>query len=53
LSLHGELPLAVLLLLVAVLGALVAFAFGAARIIQLRLRAPGEPGAFMARRVSH
>lgn len=38
-NLHGELPLAVLLLLVAVLGALVVFAFGAARILQLRLHA--------------
>lgn len=36
---HGELPLAVLLLVVAVFGALVVFAFGAARIIQLRLDA--------------
>lgn len=39
LSMHGELPLAVLLLLVAVLGALAVYAFGAARIIQLRLHA--------------
>jgi uncharacterized integral membrane protein len=37
LSLHGRLPLAILLLLVAVLGALVVFAFGAARIVQLRV----------------
>lgn len=36
---HGELPLAILLLVVAVFGALVVFAFGAARIIQLRLHA--------------
>lgn len=39
LSLHGHLPLAVLLLLVAVLGALVVFAFGASRIVQLRVQA--------------
>lgn len=39
LSLHGELPLAVLLLVVAALGALIVFAFGAARIMQLRLHA--------------
>lgn len=39
LSLHGHLPLAVLLLLVAVLGALVVFAFGASRIVQLRVHA--------------
>jgi uncharacterized integral membrane protein len=39
LSPHGNLPLAVLLLLVAVLGALIVFAFGAARIVQLRVAA--------------
>lgn len=39
LSLHGNLPLAVLLLLVAALGALIVFSFGAARIVQLRLQA--------------
>ena len=36
---EGELPLAILLLLVAVLGAVIVFAFGAARIVQLRLQA--------------
>lgn len=39
LSLSGQLPLAILLLLVAVLGALIVFAFGAARIVQLRVAA--------------
>lgn len=39
LSLHGHLPLAVLLLLVAVVGGLIVFAFGAARIVQLRVGA--------------
>jgi len=37
LSFHGQLPLAVLLLVVAVLGSLAVFAFGAARVLQLRL----------------
>lgn len=39
LSLHGDLPLAVLLLVVAALGALIVFTFGAARIVQLRVGA--------------
>ena len=38
-SMHWHLPLAILLLLVAVLGGLVVFAFGAARIVQLRMAA--------------
>ena len=38
-SLHAQLPLAVLLLLVAVLGALIVSAFGAARVVQLRVQA--------------
>jgi len=38
-SLHGQLPLAVLLLLAAALGGVTVFAFGAARIVQLRLQA--------------
>lgn len=39
LSLHGNLPLAVLLLLVALLGAFTVFSFSAARIVQLRVQA--------------
>lgn len=39
LGLHGRLPLAILLLLVAVLAGLAVFAFGAARIVQLRMEA--------------
>jgi uncharacterized integral membrane protein len=39
LSLHWHLPLAVLLLLVAALGGVVVFAFGAARIVQLKMQA--------------
>jgi len=38
-SLHGELPLAVLLVLAAALGGATVFAFGAARIVQLRMQA--------------
>jgi uncharacterized integral membrane protein len=38
-SLHLQLPLAILLLLAAVLGASIVFAFGSARIVQLRMQA--------------
>ena len=38
-GLHGRLPLGILLLLVAVGGALIVFAFGVARIAQLRVGA--------------
>ena len=38
-GMHWHLPLAILLLLVAALGGLVVFAFGAARIVQLRIAA--------------
>ena len=38
-SLHWHLPLAILLLLVATLGGLIVFAFGASRIVQLRMKA--------------
>lgn len=38
-SLHGDLPLVILLVLAAAAGALIVFGFGAARIIQLRVAA--------------
>lgn len=38
-SLHWNLPLAILLLLVSTLGGLIVFAFGASRIVQLRMKA--------------